>query len=91
MTSPEGSPRPLDRYRREFRHHHDFDDEGHHFDERYVVEEGREDGEGYVMHVERHHRQERRVDHRSDRSTHSGREEVFSQAETEVSGWARKH
>lgn len=89
MTSPEGSPRPMDRFHRQVQqYHHGFD--GGHYDEQFVVQEGGEDGR-YVMHVERQHHKERRVDHRSDRSTHSGREEVFSQAETEVSGWARKH
>ena len=41
-------------------------------------------------HHEQQYRSEGRHDYRSDRSTHSGREEMYSLAETEVSGWARK-
>lgn len=90
--SPEGSPRAVARFQHhEYRdyHGHDYSNQqcGRHYTTDDVVRGG------YILHTEtssRHH-QQRRIDHRSDRSTHSGREEMYSVAETEVSGWARKH
>lgn len=64
MTSPEGSPRPLDRYR----HYYEADPEGDMM------------GGGYVV----------RTEHRSDRTTQGGREQVFSHSQTEVSRWAHR-
>lgn len=89
--SPEGSPRAVARFQHhQYREYHqDYDNQL--FGQQYVMDEDVVDG-GYVLHTETSSRQQqRRVDHRSDRSTHSGREEMYSLAETEVSGWARKH
>ncbi|KAG7154419.1 hypothetical protein Hamer_G018152 [Homarus americanus] len=87
--SPDNSPGPVARYQHQYRQYHrDYDNQR--FGQQYVQDVEVVD-DGYVVHAERRTHQERRVDHRSDRSTHSGREEVYSVAETEVSGWARKH
>lgn len=88
--SPDASPRPVVRYQHQYRdYHHDFDNQ--HFTQHYMEDEDVVDGDFIVQTERRTHQQQRRSDHRSDRSTHSGREEMYSVAETEVSGWARKH
>ncbi|XP_045622584.2 LOW QUALITY PROTEIN: uncharacterized protein pot [Procambarus clarkii] len=88
--SPDASPRPVVRYQHQYRdYHRDFDNQ--HFTQHYMEDEDVVDGDFIVQTERRTHQQQRRSDHRSDRSTHSGREEMYSVAETEVSGWARKH
>lgn len=88
--SPDSSPRPVARYQHhQYReYHHDYDNQQ--FGHQYAIDDDVVEG-GYVLHTQSSSRQQqRRADHRSDRSTHSGREELYSVAETEVSGWARK-
>ncbi|KAK7070551.1 hypothetical protein SK128_015656 [Halocaridina rubra] len=90
--SPDSSPRAVARYQHhQYREYHD-DYENQQFGGRqYAIDHDVVEG-GYVLRTETSSRQQqqRRVEHRSDRSTHSGREEMYSVAETEVSGWARK-
>lgn len=99
--SPEGSPRATTRYPHDYQYRvHPYDhqrytthylDEHDDGDDRFVEHRERRVDRHEVMQDAYVVRSERRVDHRSDRSTHSGREEMYSVAETQVSGWARKH
>ncbi|XP_037781694.1 uncharacterized protein LOC119578043 isoform X2 [Penaeus monodon] len=99
--SPEGSPRAPSRYPHNYQYR--IQPYGHQRYTTHYLDEHDDGDDHFVEHrerrVDRHEvmqdayvvRAERRVDHRSDRSTHSGREEMYSVAETQVSGWARKH
>ena len=102
LTSPDHSPPISPQSRRRFHHQLElYDDEPYrqmqqHHQQHHQQQHHQQHQQRIVVRSSHHQEHQegyssrQRTDYRSDRSTHSGREEMYSLAETEVSGWARK-